>query len=368
MALKNRGLSPIVLCPIVLVLIGACQYVYAATQEELVYQEEIGFNEPPQQESDIPKYLERQNNLRQELRTRFLNHVKNATNVTVPHDPNEFPWRIDWKSQQTYCKSVADALFKHKGRLTFREPDASLQRDGKEKAHKTMSQAVASLADVLKKHGEPSKVVQQVGEGVIDNLYHDYYISSNHYIVRADIRPKKNFPERGSDDRVYMWYVSPDAAAEAGKVSISEVELDYINRGLPRSNVLAWIDDQPVLLGFGVYSSGSTKEELADEKLSKELAAKGGREPLPSAQTEQQPSYYIGKLGGKPGQRYVFVFSPNHELYGKWALSEPYFTGGDGYRYDIVGISYPNFLMDRHLMSCVINFDVKSVVSGNLVE
>lgn len=338
--------------------LGFSGLVNAKTLEELRKEEAVNTDIPVLQEHEVPQAKVKQNQLRQEVRQRFLKHIEHARNISIPYDPKEFFWKIDWKSQQNYCKSVADALFKHKERLTFREPDVSLSKQTIEEANEKIKGAFPGCEKWANKIENNDRGVDfylyedgmsRLGRK-FGNWEHDYYILADQYLAREWMVPKVSAPGRGD---TFVTLKSTEVKNEY-KCPGSELEFYPHERiVLGSTKVLGFVDNKPVVFMFGQYPDTMPKGKyprIEDGKLVWEELSPGGVMPYPL------------RLG-KPGQRFVFVATTGNNLYEKWALSPPvierYFSADvtpDELPHEVEGVYGSTGYEEQHLLSCVINF------------
>jgi hypothetical protein len=292
----------------------------------------------------MPHTLETVEALKRDVREHFIAHLNRASNVEAPRvDSAEFDWKIDWKAQQAYCNNVVDALFKHPERLSFpQKPDATLLRDGPEKVLKVLNKAFnkCEVPQVKTKGGivggrmseiEASRAqLSQTLDKHPDRFWNvEYYVADNFWIsVAHSSKPAPGL--RGDSEIGY-------SAGDPCPSKRYTTQLQYsVERywSLDMRTVLGLIDGQPAVFMFGIYGRVH-------------LQSGGGWTDVP------ETSWSEGKRFGQPGQGFVFVDGLNADLYHNWAQSpvEPHIL--------TAGIPARPYDDGRHLLACVINFDLK---------
>lgn len=76
-----------------------------------------------------------------QVKQNFLAHIAGAQHITIPTNPKEFEWEIDWAAQQAYCQSIAQAIFSEAQRVEFPLPDAIAARDGTQATYNAIGRA-----------------------------------------------------------------------------------------------------------------------------------------------------------------------------------------------------------------------------------
>lgn len=284
------------------------------------------------------------------VRDLFLGHVDRATNVSIPDgSKDKFTWGIDWPRQQAYCQSVWAAFTKERQRLVF--PDRPAAR-GSADAGYEFARAWTNLRFEQRGcHDEfPFTFHNSIGQVAMGQQLYDH---SPDWVMSLRLNlAALDSGMRYVDQRSYLQYALP-AEKNGHRCNTSRLtpvvgpDLPYAQGGI--ENVFALVDNQPLLVAFGIY--GPDMDESGIEK-----------DEWP-AYNETEESYFVifGKRRGRLGQGFVAVQSHQVNLYRTLAL-EP-----TGYEEDLFGVSGggrdgPSLLGDskvryeKHV--CVINFDL----------
>lgn len=289
-----------------------------------------------------------------EVKKLFLSHINKASNVSFPYTPSEFPWRIDWDKQQTYCRSVWNALTtEREQRLRFfEEPTASVYRDGEE-AYRKAWKGLKFERGCFDEFPFGSMAHHW------SDRDHDLYDHSPDWIV--ELWPELNSLKTGrlflGNSRL-IYAREPDAQGHRCNVTTkgegyrADVfgPAPYAEGGIEKFFVL--VDGKPLVLHFGIYVP-----EMDFSGIETNTRWPGHQ--------EMEASYFawFGKRRGRVGQGFVAVDSHQTNLYHSLALES------NGYRETqsgIVPISEGTeaktldfaFDVDYEQFVCVINFDL----------
>lgn len=303
----------------------------------------------------LPHTLETVEALKREVQERFIAHIDRAKNVTVPYDEREVGWKVDWAAQQAYCHSIADALFKRRERLSFpKRPDAALLRDGPEKVMETVKRAypnckepavVPQLPNVDPDlqhlfYRTPRRELDDSIASLRDSLYrlphtqwNDEHYIGDHYWIRVRQEAKAGDEVRGDTT---VNYTSGTPCPDKQYSTTVQTTAEY-HWSLDMTSLLALVDGQPTVFQFGVYGRVHRRSD-------------GQWTDEPETAWDSHPSLRVGR----PGQGFVFVDGLQQDLYKSWARSE---VQPEILALGVVaGFKYND---GRHLLACVINFDLK---------
>jgi len=295
-----------------------------------------------QKTESLPHTMETLDALRRDGQAAFLAHLKRARNVKAPTQPGILPWKVDWKAQIAYCRNIADALFKRPERLSFPTvPDAALLRDGPEKVLAATKRAFSTCQtpgyEILEVNGQRRLLAQSLGKPphlsktpmAAWNVEH--YVGDSYWVLVTHIA----IPGKGLRGTAQIDYWSGKPCPNKGYGS-GWNDTVYLYWSLDLRTVMGLVDDQPTVFMFGTYGHV--------------YPARGGWVELSG--TEWLYPNHDPQVG-KPGQGFVFVDGLQADLYRTWALSEvePAVL--------TEGVTAKDFEDGRHLMACIINFDLK---------
>jgi hypothetical protein len=265
----------------------------------------------------------------------FKTHIAGARNISIPTNPREFKWKINWAAQQAYCKSIAQAIFEEPQRFEFALPDVIAARDGVEAAYDAIGNsypkctapgnpvygpesfrpATPSRKNILveqsqwtpeqwrdpefaKKRGGSLSLGYLVGDDYLLRFsFYDYFdMSKGHSdwwknMIRQPKAPRTHWSREPTISRNPANGCPATDGGSAG-TNVEPTAGQGFGDWMP--GVILSIDGYPVPLEFGVYGYNGT-------------------EPPP-------PSFPTTDRWGKRGQKFLFVRSLQHDFWGDWSL------------------------------------------------
>lgn len=291
-----------------------------------------GTAEAPAYPEQWKKFLDNWN----EVNRVFKTHIAGARNISIPINPREFKWKIDWEAQQTYCKSIAKAIFEEPQRVELPLPDAIAARDGVEAVHAAIGRSFPKCTIPVPVWSGPEAMrriaaglpVPSTRQGVLfkQSLWNPqkwrgranasmgvgYFIADDYLLEYSWHEYEDIFHGREQDRKPQIrqplapragWW-GPDSHADLvngcpaneggpGGPSFEPTAAQGFAEWLP--TIFLRIDGYPVPVEFGVYGYNGT-------------------EPPPFKQLP------LDRWGNR-GQKFLFVKSLQHDLWGDWAMS-----------------------------------------------
>lgn len=281
----------------------------------------------------------------------FLAHVKRASNATIPHFPEEFPWKIDWDRQQAYCTGIWTALTaERQQRLRyFTHPTASVMRNGDKAIYESWAK--------IKFLREPFDYLYMAREGNGNNYEGaQFFDHSPDWVLTIDI-PLDGLENKRSPltKGLFIFATAPYSWGKEGNYAASVrgysekpphgFDRTFSEGGVEELYVL--VDGRPLRLRFGQYLPiyDKSEDELGTTK---------------HVRIDDSYFAWFGKRRGTLGQGFVAVESHETNLYRSLALQKTgYVETGLGLAPDGDGpvLEVP-WELDFQNPVCVINFDL----------
>lgn len=311
--------------------------------------------------------------LHERLQRYFQDHIRGATNITVPMATKEFKWRVNWKAQQAYCKDLAQAIFSRSPRVTYPLPDVIAARDGALAVHDAIGKTFPRCPKYEPGKTDPLQSWvrdanrQLRGQKPVEELptrkaidreqsYWDInrktflqgaqlttgYFFGIDYLLSIDLQ--ETFVDDERKDRSEDWLPSRPAGVPAMYVSadrhahrLNGCPEDRNSMSAPNIEPTSWqagsqfmpaqvikFDGIPAMIEFGTYPYNGYKID------------------------SRQELFPALERWGLKGQRFLFVRPMHHDLWRDWAV------GGQPKNFEHKD---ENHRPDGLYRACVINFD-----------
>lgn len=290
---------------------------------------------------------------------KFLKHIQDGTNVSVPRSYKEFTWKINWDAQQLYCKDLANALFSRSSRIEFLKPNAIVARDGAAAVNaainKTFPRCTAQAPDSLTGLQRDFSNINRKAVG----LQPIQYLPTRPQAMTLPVASDDNeLSYLLNEDYLIQLQVLPRAAnigqlrqleQKGEEISLDVYSIRYPNKknGCPDAIMNGWsgpnfsadspagssrwmdsavlmFDGMPVFVEYGVYDFGD----------------------------KYAPAPVFSRFG-KKGQHYIYARPVHHDLWRDWAL-----TAAPKGVVDVdESHNYQSATKPMAARACVINFD-----------